>query len=118
MLPVTCFVISELTPVNSTLKLGKRLNSASAVLLAALILFLSVAGASPALHKLIHADASAVNHNCAVTLFAKGQISSDAPAQIYAFFDPRPTVRNPVESTVGNSVIDIRLTPSRAPPSC
>jgi len=104
--------------VNSTIKTGNYLNSAAALLLAALILFLSVAGASPALHQLIHADASAVNHNCAVTLFAKGQISSDAPAPIHVSFEPRPTVRNPAESIAGNSGIDVRLTPSRAPPSC
>jgi hypothetical protein len=37
-----------------------------------IVLLLSVFGASPSLHKLIHPDADNVDHHCAITLFAKG----------------------------------------------
>jgi hypothetical protein len=60
--------------VNRILKSGRFVRPASASLLTALILFLSFVGASPQLHKLIHADAGSTEHSCAITLFAHGQV--------------------------------------------
>lgn len=110
--------IGGLLTVNRTRNLSKFLNPASALLLTALILFLSVVADSPALHQLIHADASSVDHNCAVTLFVKGQISS---------VDLVPILGSPVsqsweicvvENAIGNPVSDVQLIPGRAPPFC
>jgi hypothetical protein len=55
---------------NST---GER---AIAALLVALILFIDVMAACPALHELIHHDADEPGHECAVTMFAHGQVES------------------------------------------
>lgn len=47
-----------------------------ATILAGLVLFLNALAASPSLHELIHADAGRADHQCAVTLFAQGQVDS------------------------------------------
>lgn len=45
-------------------------------LLVAIVLLLDAMAASPALHKLIHKDADSSDHECAVTMFAHGQVDS------------------------------------------
>jgi hypothetical protein len=77
---------NDLPEMSSVLKGSKVGKTASALLLTGLILFLSALGASPALHKLIHADADAKDHNCAITLFAKGQVSSAPLVQVLIGF--------------------------------
>lgn len=47
-----------------------------ASLLVALVLLLDAMAACPALHELIHQDASSSQHQCVVTLFAHGQVDS------------------------------------------
>ena len=55
----------------------KRQNRAViASLLAGLVLLLDAMAVCPALHELIHRDASSADHQCAVTLFAHGQVDS------------------------------------------
>lgn len=49
---------------------------ALALLMVATVLSLSLIGSSPALHKLLHADADAAEHQCAVTLFVHGHVTS------------------------------------------
>ena len=49
---------------------------ALAVLLALMLLLVNAMAASPALHRAIHHDADADDHECAVTLFIKGQVST------------------------------------------
>ena len=115
---ITCFLTTGLLPVNRILNTGKLLNPASALLLTVLLLFLSVAGASPALHQLIHADACSANHTCAITLFAKGQISSGTPPPVTVAFISRLVESRPVEKSVVHSVADVQLIPGRAPPCC
>ena len=41
-----------------------------------LVLLLSAMAASPTLHELFHSDASNSQHQCAVTMFAHGQVDS------------------------------------------
>ena len=43
-----------------------------------LVLLLNALAASPNLHELFHPDAGKVEHQCAVTLFAHGQVDSAA----------------------------------------
>lgn len=51
-----------------------------------LFLTLQVLTTSTALHKLLHADADSIDHHCAVTLFAHGQVSAaEAIAPLVAF---------------------------------
>ena len=47
-----------------------------ASVLTGLVLLLNGMAASPSLHELIHADAGKADHECAVTLFAHGQMDS------------------------------------------
>lgn len=60
--------------------------TASAVFVA-LLLALALA-ASPQLHARLHADSSAVNHECAATLIASG--SYDHPAPPVVLLNPQP----------------------------
>jgi hypothetical protein len=47
-------------------------------LLTGIVLLLSAMAASPALHEWFHSDASDAQHQCAVTMFAHGQMDSGA----------------------------------------
>jgi hypothetical protein len=47
-----------------------------ASLLAGLVLLLNAMATSPSLHEWFHADAGKEDHQCAVTLFAHGQVDS------------------------------------------
>ena len=46
------------------------------VLSVLLVLFLNLLAATPSLHERLHADAGHEGHQCAVTLFAHGQVDS------------------------------------------
>jgi len=54
----------------------QRSRVAFGLLSVGLVLLLNLLGASPALHEIFHADASRAGHECAVTLFAHGQVDS------------------------------------------
>ncbi len=72
--------------------------------------------AVPALHALAHHDARDANHECAVTLFAHGQVhSADAAAELRL---PAPLIlsSDPAPAPLIVSA-DIRLLPSRGPPA-
>jgi hypothetical protein len=45
-------------------------------LLTGIVLLLNAMEVSPTLHKLFHSDANTTRHECAVTLFAHGQVDS------------------------------------------
>lgn len=83
--------------------------------LAGLVLLLNAMTASPALHELIHADAGKAGHECAVTLFAHGQVDSATgtvpEVASLILIQTVPTV----EISVFHPVID-RLRAGRAPP--
>ena len=88
------------------------------VLLIFLVLLLNLLAASPSLHELIHADAGKTGHQCAVTLFAHGQV--DSPTVDVAV--PVPTA--PIEFSqqvlisIPNALV-ATLPPERGPPdSC
>ena len=63
-------------------KSGKMAKAALAFLLGMLVLLEAAMAASPALHHLIHADSDDPNHECAITAFAKAQVSSTFVAHI------------------------------------
>jgi hypothetical protein len=48
------------------------------ILLVVFVLLLNFLAASPSLHERIHADAGQVGHQCAVMLFAHGQVDAAA----------------------------------------
>jgi len=76
------FLGNALQKVSKILKRSKFGQAAAASLLAVLVLLLSTLAASPALHNLVHADAGASDHQCVISLFANGQVSSAPAAQI------------------------------------
>jgi len=51
-------------------------NAVLATLLACLVLLVDAMAACPSLHELIHHEAGEPGHECAVTLFAHGQVDS------------------------------------------
>lgn len=86
-------------------------------MLTGLILVLSALGVSPALHKLIHADADAADHSCVITLFTKGQISSTPVAQILIGFVMLFGGVALLTETFLLPITDYLFSSSRAPPS-
>jgi hypothetical protein len=84
-------------------------------LLVLLLLLLNALAASPSLHELIHKDADKADHNCAITLFAHGQVDSasgDVPVTLpTAWIKTAPSIIFSVPSTAIEN-----LPPGRAPP--
>lgn len=91
-------------------------NAVIASLLVALILLLDAMAACPALHELIHHDADEPGHQCAVTLFAHGQVDS-------VTVDVAPVVTGPFIETTERAIVtvfssSVELLPAgRAPPA-
>ena len=84
-------------------------------LLAAFFLLFGTASVNHSLHKFFHSE-SAVSHSCVICHFAKGQITAAnlAPvAAIFVFYFPGLTF---LAKSPALSAVDIRLSPSRAPP--
>jgi hypothetical protein len=95
------------------IEFGKRI---SASLLIALVLLLSFAGASPALHKSIHSDAGAPEHQCAIKLFSHGQVDAADSAPIAVVVAPQVGGVALLSETFTLSSADYRFSSSRAPP--
>ena len=90
--------------------------AAIAALLVGMVLLLNAMAACPALHELIHKDADQPGHECAVTMFAHGQVNSatvdvsvTAPA---VMIEAAPQIEFSLFSTAIEN-----LPPGRAPPA-
>jgi hypothetical protein len=83
-----------------------------------LVLFLTLQGfaGSTALHKAVHADATAPNHHCLITLFAQGQLTGPVGVMAEVVFVAIFLFCLPPFRTVALASRDYRLSPSRAPP--
>jgi len=57
-------------------QLLRRSQVVLASLLSGIVLLVNAMAASPSLHELFHSDAGQAEHQCAVTLFAHGQVDS------------------------------------------
>jgi hypothetical protein len=86
-----------------------------ASLLTGLVLLLNAMAASPSLHEWVHADAGDSGHQCAVTMFAHGQV--DSASVDVAAVEPQTFVAVPssVEISVFSPAIE-NLPAGRAPP--
>lgn len=86
-----------------------------ASLLAGLVLLLDAMAASPNLHELIHHDADAPGHECAVTIFAHGQV--DLPVvEVAAIMPVAPVEFLPLTSVSAFNALVESLPPGRGPP--
>jgi hypothetical protein len=92
----------------------RKRQSASAFLLG-LFLSLQAMAVFPALHALVHPDCSDPDHECAVTLFAHGQVDA-SPAAAPVFLAPARLVFRQSPPRIIFVSADIRLLPSRGPP--
>jgi hypothetical protein len=115
--PATCLIANDLQYVSNHLKQSKPAKAAVGLLGIGLILFLSVFGASPSLHKLIHAEADAPDHHCAITYFAQGQVTPAAAAQTLAVVIVLFGGVALLAETFALPTVDYCFSSSRAPPS-
>jgi hypothetical protein len=93
----------------------RKKRQAASVLLLGLFLSLQAMAALPALHSLVHPDASDPGHECAVTLFSHGQVDVSSAA-VSAFRAPALLSSSQELPRVIFVSADIRLLPSRGPP--
>lgn len=103
----------RVTPSNDGCKGSVRLLSGFVLFL---FLFLQAMATSPTLHALVHSDASEAGHECAVTLFAHGQIDAASAPPIVFFVPTRVVVEQSLPVIVFVSS-DLRLLPGRGPPA-
>jgi hypothetical protein len=84
-------------------------------LLVALVLLLDAMAACPELHELIHKEAGKADHDCAVTMFAHGQLDSPV-VEVAAIKPVAPEEFLPLTSVSVFNVPVATLPPGRAPP--
>ena len=95
---------------------GANVRRVWAVFALGLFLTLQLLTTSAGLHKLLHADADSVDHHCAITLFARGHVSTaDAVAPLVAFVAALFFLL-PVLQSAEFSSFEYRFSASRAPP--
>ena len=80
-----------------------------------IVLLLNAMAASPSLHEWFHADAGESGHQCAVTLFAHGQVDSSAVDVIVAAPQTFIAANPCVEISIFSPAIE-NLPAGRAPP--
>ncbi len=80
-----------------------------------LVLLLNLLAASPSLHELLHHDADEPGHQCAVTLFAHGQV--DTPVVEVAVTVPVAPIEflPQISVSIPNALV-ATLPPGRGPP--
>ena len=110
--------VSKVAPVQQALSwvLSRKAKKAHAALWLGVFLLLQAMVVFPGLHSLIHADASDPGHECAVTLFAHGQVhGTDAAVPVLR---PEPAavfIQSRREAVFVSR--DVRLRAGRGPPS-
>jgi hypothetical protein len=82
-----------------------------------LFLALQAFSASRSLHQVIHKDAGSPGHQCALTLFAQGQVNAPVAGLQLAAVATALLFCVPSAHAVFFSSTDLRLSPSRAPPA-
>jgi len=81
-----------------------------------LVLFVSLLASSPGLHQAVHADADSPNHQCAVTLFAHGQLAPAPDSQVLVAVAVLFAVLVLLPRSFLPPSADYRFSASRAPP--
>ena len=100
----------------TTLNFKRPGRAVIAALLGGLVLWLNALAASPSLHEHFHTDANHVGHQCAVTLFAHGQVDSPV-VEVAAIVPVVPSDVLPLTLvSVFNALVET-LPPGRGPPA-
>jgi hypothetical protein len=96
--------------------LMKRARILVGILALGLVLAVNLLAASPSLHEWVHADAGKEDHQCAVTLFAHGQVDSSA-VQVAASLPAAAIEHSPqILASVVAELVET-LPPGRGPPA-
>jgi hypothetical protein len=99
----------------ATSRLFRRSRIPLGILWVFVVLLLNLLAASPALHARVHTDAGNSDHQCAITLFAHGQV--DSPVTDTLATVPAGVVEiRPQFSVLTPDVRVALLPPGRAPP--
>jgi hypothetical protein len=88
-----------------------------AFLLAGLVLFVGASAASHSLHKFLCSDAGSPEHDCLITSFHKGKVSTVTTALVSVGIIACASWSLPVAKIIVPSSADYRFSSSRAPPS-
>jgi len=86
-------------------------------LMVSLWLGASALAASPQLHHRLHKDSKSLNHECLVTLLSKSHLLAGSTGTFLLAFVPLFFGLLLIAESSHFSIIDYRLSPSRAPPS-
>ena len=86
--------------------------------LAVWILLVGALACNSTFHQCLHADSCHSDHNCALCLFLHGQVDAADVAPIRGSMTASLEASQPVMESFEISSLDLRLSPSRAPPSC
>jgi hypothetical protein len=86
-----------------------------ATLLVGLVLLLNALAACPQLHERLHKDAGSAHHQCAVTLFAHGQVDASVVAVALPVAAAPVEFLPPTLVSIPNTLVAI-LPPGRGPP--
>jgi hypothetical protein len=97
-------------------RFGWTLKTVLSALLSLQLLALLALAASPALHHVLHHDSDKPDHDCLVTIFAKGQLSAAVMTPVVAFFAAFLIYALLLPGLPPRSLFEYRFAPSRAPP--
>src|SRR5579859_3337239 len=95
---------------------GQTVKKVLSTFLVLQLLFLLVLASSPALHHVFHADSDKPGHECLVTCFIKGQLSSVVAVPIVALFVSFVIYSVLVPWLPPRLLFEYRFAPGRAPP--
>jgi hypothetical protein len=99
-----------------TMKVFRKQRQGASALLLGLFLSLQAMAVLPALHALVHPDSSKADHECAITLIARGQVEAPS-ATVPVFRAPLGLIFSQSPPRVIFVSADIRLLPGRGPPA-
>ena len=92
--------------------------AALAALLAGVISLLTMAAPCDSLHQRLHSDGCAAGHACVLCMMIQGQMDCAAPAPVQDSFVSVIIGLAPAMDSAEMLRVDLRLSPSRAPPCC
>jgi hypothetical protein len=94
---------------------GRTVKSVLSAFLVLQILALLALAACPALHHALHPDSNSSEHDCAVTMFAHGQVNSPV-VEVVAIIPVAPVEFLPLTSVSAFNALVETLPPGRGPP--